>query len=351
MLPAKHHTAVPSSDSSGTSVKLLARKYSSDSDASPVKPPEKKFHTGTGIINQASTSKMSGNGDGPQGGSDPNISLVEEMRNLAAEMRSLRADIINRIQVSEEKVMTALDTKMKAMEDKIMVEVSATRSKVDDLGLKFTDLERKLSDYGDRLRTVEDALAAGGAIVQEFDPEVTVIVTNVTYEEHEDVKTKCQQIIDHITSSTTPALEPIPLVNATRTPFRNGRAGVIKLQLPTRQNKIDVLKNKKSLGNHATYSNSFIRGSQSHTERLIHLNTNTLLNELGLADKYRVTGNGRLVPKEYPQQQQQYNRPPLGQPNNWQYFGPPGPPPGPTGYFGPQHNQRQPLNPRQNLRV
>lgn len=40
-----------------------------------------------------------------------------------------------------------------------------------------------------------------------------------------------------------------------------------------------------------------IRGSKSHTERILELNTRTLLNELPNGNQFRITSNGRIVKK------------------------------------------------------
>lgn len=40
-----------------------------------------------------------------------------------------------------------------------------------------------------------------------------------------------------------------------------------------------------------------IRGSKSHTERILELNTQTLLNELPNGNQFRITSNGRIVKK------------------------------------------------------
>lgn len=45
------------------------------------------------------------------------------------------------------------------------------------------------------------------------------------------------------------------------------------------------------------YKNVFLRGSKTHTERLLELNARTLLNELLHGKDFRITSNGRIVKK------------------------------------------------------
>ena len=90
----------------------------------------------------------------------------------------------------------------------------------------------------------------------------------------------------------------MPIVGAIRVGNRDGRPGVIKLELCSKEDKIEVLRNKNKLGNSDKFQKVFIRSSQSHTERLIELNFKTLLQEIPNGGQYRVTGNGRLVNKQ-----------------------------------------------------
>ena len=59
-------------------------------------------------------------------------------------------------------------------------------------------VQQDVTNLDSRLKTVEDSLAAGGAIVRDYDPEMTVIVTSVPFSDTENVKQKCQEIIDYV---------------------------------------------------------------------------------------------------------------------------------------------------------
>ena len=48
----------------------------------------------------------------------------------------------------------------------------------------------------------------------------------------------------------------------------------------------------------AEFKNIYLKGAQSHAERLIDLNFKTILKEIPDGNKYRVTGNGRIVRKD-----------------------------------------------------
>ena len=55
---------------------------------------------------------------------------------------------------------------------------------------------------------------------------------------------------------------------------------------------------KAVLKDKSAYKNLYIRAAKSHEERLIELNFKSLMNHLEIADHFRFTGSGRLVPRE-----------------------------------------------------
>ena len=83
-----------------------------------------------------------------------------------------------------------------------------------------------------------------------------------------------------------------------RTPHRDSKPGVVKIEFPSTDLKIQALKKKRALKSQQNYNKVYIRAAQTHEERLIHLNTRVLLKELNLDEKFRTTGSGRLVAKE-----------------------------------------------------
>ena len=126
-----------------------------------------------------------------------------------------------------------------------------------------------------------------------FDPEVTVVVFGVRQYQNQEAMDVAQQIVNIALGLTL-----MPIVGAIRVGNRDGRPGVIKIELCSKEDKIEVLRNKNKLGNSDKFQKVFIRSSQSHTERLIELNFKTLLQEIPNRGQYRVTGNGRLVNKQ-----------------------------------------------------
>ena len=339
-----------SSSSECSTVRGLVRKYSSDSsDASPQaqKPPEKKKFTSDGIM---SNQHPSGSATGTPGTSSDTSSpinvtdfaalsvVLNEIRQyqftLSDQLTSFRESMTTRINNLEQSMTAKITTECNKVKTDVMLEVAAANSKIDALTVSYRQFQTDVQAFEDRVKLAEDALAAAGALIPDFHPESTVIVSGVRYVTTEDPKVEAQKLIDAISNACVPPLSQISVVNAERTAPRNNKPGLLKIQLPSRIDKINILKNKKKLASDDTYARAFVRGSQSHTDRLIHLNFTTLLNETGLSDRYRIAANGRMIEKTDdgnqngpPTAPNNYQRPPPG----YQY----GPPPGPQGqYFG-----------------
>ena len=67
------------------------------------------------------------------------------------------------------------------------------------------------------------------------------------------------------------------VVRAVRTPWRNNKPGIIKIELESVEEKIRILKGEKMLETKQGYKKVFIRGGKSHEERLIQNNIQEVL--------------------------------------------------------------------------
>ena len=71
----------------------------------------------------------------------------------------------------------------------------------------------------------------------------------------------------------------------------------MKMQFATKQDTINVLKNKGQLQSSTAYKRVYVRFAQTPEERMMRLNMQPLLKGLPRGNQYRFTGNGRLVKK------------------------------------------------------
>ncbi len=159
---------------------------------------------------------------------------------------------------------------------------------------------RRFADIENRLTKLEST--------KEFDPEVTVIAINLEQSGGEIIMDKAHELVRNGMCSD------VNIVRAKRlTP--HGRApGLVKIELPTLHDKIELLRKKVDLVDSRVYSKVFVRSSKSHTERLVEINTQMILKETGLHTCMYITANGRLRYRgeDYRPRQQQGVAPAFG---------------------------------------
>ena len=89
-------------------------------------------------------------------------------------------------------------------------------------------------------------------------------------------------------------MDPSIVIDAKRTPWRNNRPGIVKVQLASVDTKVKLLRQKMHLKNTDKYNRVFMHSSKSHEERLIELNCRELIRNMPGRDQYYFTGSGRL---------------------------------------------------------
>lgn len=121
------------------------------------------------------------------------------------------------------------------------------------------------------------------------DPENTIIATNIIHEPGEDILAIASEIISSINDS-------VNVVAATRLKSRRiSKPGLVKISVSNLEEKTLALREKRKLRQTEQYTSVFLRGSKSHTDRILELNARTLLNKLPNGNQFRITSNGRIV--------------------------------------------------------
>ena len=124
-----------------------------------------------------------------------------------------------------------------------------------------------------------------------FDINCSVIVINLAQHDGEYTAQLCQESFRDVLGTAA------TVVRAERTQPRNNKPGLIKCQLASVEEKINVLRNKKKIKDDEDLRRVFIARMRSHEERLIENNFKAILKELPNGNQYRFTGSGRLVDK------------------------------------------------------
>ena len=128
-----------------------------------------------------------------------------------------------------------------------------------------------------------------------FENDVTLIAFGVKTSQNENIETKAKEIVDEGLG-----MDPNLVVRAVRTPGRNNKPGLVKMEMVDLNAKVEALRRKRNLDNYERHGKIFIGAAKSHTERLIELNFRALLKQIPTGSQLRVAGNGRLIPRAAP---------------------------------------------------
>ena len=149
--------------------------------------------------------------------------------------------------------------------------------------------EKVIKEMNRDITTLKESFAEISSKVQEeFNPEVTLVAINPPHETGNDYywAVKLIQVLGG---------DREMIVNTLRTPRRNGKSGILKVELRSTADKIMLLKNKTILKRTQGFERVFVRSSKTHLERLMDLNFRTVLAEIPQGTTYKITGNGRIV--------------------------------------------------------
>ena len=170
------------------------------------------------------------------------------------------AQIEKMIQTSQEKVVNEVKTKLEDHEKRIGTLVSS-----------------ELQVVKTRLDMIENP---------PFGPERTVVISDLPRTGSGD-QNYIQELFTRVGLQ-----DKVKVVNVKRMTQRGPRPGLIKVELSTVEEKVEVLRKKLDINN--LEPDTWMRSSQSHAERLNDLNFKTLLTMIPGGDEWRVTANGRL---------------------------------------------------------
>jgi len=171
--------------------------------------------------------------------------------------------------------------------------------RVNELDDKLANVEPRVGDCEMRLAVVEDNLDENireqkPVIPEEFPVETTLVCSGLREDPREDIPVKTQDLICHGLG-----LVSVKVERAVHLASRNNKPGLIKIQLPTKDDQVAALRCKRNL-NYTGYLSVYLRSFTSHTDGVLHQNFMTILKELPNGDKYRATNNGKLVTKDEP---------------------------------------------------
>lgn len=208
-------------------------------------------------------------------------SKAEDFTDIWLELQKINSNI----QVCEKNIMRKVSDDLEGLRRHFDQKIDSAIQEM----YKYVDME--IGKVVSRLEKLE----RDGPPKPPFDYSTTIVATKVPYDAREDVKAKAENLVRRGLQSPN-----VRIVNAMRTPLRQGRPGILKIELESEQTKIDLLRKKQMLKDDPTgeFKHVFIRSSKPHAERLMEQNTLQLLNMTPGGDAFRIAGNGRIVKKD-----------------------------------------------------
>ena len=205
------------------------------------------------------------------------INIKSVLAELRTEQTILKENLeasIDHVRANVESMSDSISRKFQELHEHIDTETSVLASRLEDVESRINRLEQRPNEP--------------------FDPEVTLIGLGIREVSQEIPLEIAKEIIN-----VELDLPEVKVVRAIRIENRNGngKPGLMKIELSSREDKITVLNRKKKLLESISFKGVFLRSAQSHVERLIQLNFKTILEEIPSGNQFRLTGNGRVVRK------------------------------------------------------
>ncbi|KAI8486129.1 hypothetical protein Bbelb_362290 [Branchiostoma belcheri] len=191
--------------------------------------------------------------------------IMNELKSLSQKIDGMQSSLEKQLNKKVDSLRTSMEKMVTETKDELKAELER---KTEEIGVNI-DLEMG--------HAIEKKMAGTNKADRpgEFDPDESVIVSGLPFEEGEDIQAKIEGLL------RTGIHSDVPVVAAERMKPR-GRESCRS------QGETEVIK-----GN-PLYEKVFLRSAKSHTDRLIELNFRTLLWEISGGKDYFITGSERV---------------------------------------------------------
>lgn len=221
--------------------------------------------------------------------------LLEDLKHG---QESIKKTLESKIDRLKNDINATITDKLKALKDDIYMDMGKMDKKIDELDRKLNQrIDQMSAELGEPGGADSDPALGDQSTKHLRDTERCIIAMGVPYGgQSEDLGPVIARLINALALEGDP---PSVLAWARmKQRSQGGRPPLLKIAFADVNVKIKVLKNKAELKNTEEFKTVWLRGSQTHAERLLHLNFKKLLKMVPDGNKYRLTGSGRLVQKD-----------------------------------------------------
>lgn len=161
------------------------------------------------------------------------------------------------------------------------------------------NIDLEIGALKSRLDQLEDKLqSSNSSASRKFDPDVSIVIMGLPYDEHEDLPKKLRELLE-----VCCACEQIQTqIAMERLRSRGPGLGVVRAAFASVREKVDVLRGKHNLKSNTQFAKVYVRSAKSHSDRIMELNFKTLLRDLPAGKDFYISGNGRLIKRESPEE-------------------------------------------------
>ena len=182
------------------------------------------------------------------------------------------------------KELLEMMTEMKANNAEMKSMLERQGNMLAQQSIQFTSLDNKLTSMTQEMTGVHTRLEA--IEKPPFQPARTLVLTGIKPR----VETNDTQLVENLIQATG---VQCTIKNVKRLVSRYG-IGIIKCELDTEEEKINILKKKMKMIN--MEEGSWVRSSKDHVERVAEYNFKLLMKCVPGLEDYKMTGSGKIVP-------------------------------------------------------
>ena len=206
----------------------------------------------------------------------------DELWQLTAAIKSLETKLEESIEENRS-YKAVVENKLEEMSKNMEKHIEKLRGEFEK---KLTTIQTEVGELKGRIETIEDDLED-----EPFDPEVTIVVMGMSYEEEENLNDKVDSLLQEGLETNLRA------ANTMRTPMKGSKPGIVKIEFQNKSDKITALRKKQMLKKKKKFEKLYMRSAFPHAERVAQYNTQVLLREIGAEKRFQISGSGKLVEK------------------------------------------------------
>ncbi|KAL7384167.1 hypothetical protein ABVT39_025537 [Epinephelus coioides] len=187
-------------------------------------------------------------------------SVLQELKSLHTKMDEMKVALNTKIDGMKTSFEKQLNAKVDNLRDSLEKLVTENRDCLKaELAQRTKEIQENLDmEIGHMVARLEQVEArinrAGSKENTPYDPDVSIIIFGLRYEEGEDVT----ELVKELLTEGLQWDSPHGIVAAERLRERGGRPGVIKVELGSVQDKVDVLRKKQGLKSNEKFQSVYI---------------------------------------------------------------------------------------------